>query len=163
LEVASPHQEKRPVEEKKSKVSDRQEKYEKVVELYRKSFNQKRKQSEENIERYDRAAHLRDSLLQDSFADDSTFIDKYISQNKVYSSRDLNLFPSIEANKKHWDNYSPRLIDSKEILRKLKEGEDEKIIRKNKLGLEKLIADRKKNRLANQSPLKIFSEEMQSI
>lgn len=67
------------------------------------------------------------------------FLNKYIEHNKITSSNEMNRFPSIEARRKYTNEYNPTMVDSKQILQVLKEAEQEKVYRRNKLILEKFI------------------------
>ncbi|CDW79918.1 UNKNOWN [Stylonychia lemnae] len=68
-----------------------------------------------------------------------TFLDKYVEANKLSVSNVIDRFPSIEARKKYSNEYSPKMLDTKQIFETIKLAEEEQGIRKNKLILEKLI------------------------
>ena len=68
-----------------------------------------------------------------------TFLDKYVEANKLSVSSVIDRFPSIEARKKYSNEYSPKMLDTKQIYETIRLAEEEQVIRKNKLILEKLI------------------------
>ena len=80
----------------------------------------KRKKAEDNLDRYDRdkkhTLSISPNIVRNTPQAPPSFLEKYIETNKVTLSNVVDRFPSIEANRKYTNEYSPTLVDSKQIL-----------------------------------------------
>jgi len=54
-----------------------------------------------------------------------TFLDKYVEANKLSVSNVIDRFPSIEARKKYSNEYSSKMLDTKQIYETIKLAEEE--------------------------------------
>eukprot|EP00347_Sterkiella_histriomuscorum_P006465 403352671 len=146
---------------------------------FQRDFMMKRKKAEDNLERYERDAnisnqnqsnkltqYLRSSSqlsaqklkyndptnqAQTTREKPKSFLERYIDSNKVRLNNVVERFPSIEANRKFSNEFSPKLVDSKQIIETIKQAQQERVFRKNKLLLEKLIAERKQKQAIEES------------
>jgi hypothetical protein len=85
----------------------------------------------------------------------------YLEKNKFSDCGAAEKFPSIEHNKKMSNEFTPTLINSKILMEKIKQSEKESIIKKNKLVLETLIADRLKRKVDDEEERKIQAKRQE--